>query len=424
MPIWVATYLLFLLCDQIVSKRFTVSVDQKTNVPFLVNLEHKKARPILDNVTLDEFRTRFGIENMDLSSENYTFGPPVESLVARSYDADETMRINVIKLMAIQDNDNLLREMKKVSDCINPTITFVQNKCLYFCPARAALSSMYFMDSTCTSLVTKIEVDTTLQFDEDERLLVQNGSIWVVHTNLKLGVPNIALAQLEVTSNMTARFSNATLLSQKQGDGSFKGGLGSFQKNWVPFIYDDSINFVESHSPMHVVKMEHPVDFGDFENYKSTLVTTVSTTHEDKLQWNFGGIRGGTPAHLINSKEYLTFFHSMSHLPGNPKSTYVMGALTFSSSPPFRVVRISQVPLVNKQLYEGPWSRNRFKDYIVFPMGYVFMHNSTEVHTDIAALKDHHNVDVLLSFGYQDYQGWTVKIDLDELIKSMVTVVE
>jgi len=244
----------------------------------------------------------------------------------------------------------------------------------------------------------------------------------VIHTSLKPGIPTIALVRLEVTSNMTARYSNATLLFQKQGDGLFKGGLGSFQKNWVPFIYNDSINFIESHSPMHVVKLEHPVDFGNFDNYKSTLLTTVSSTQEDSLQWNFGGIRGGTPAHLINPEEYLTFFHSMSHLPGNPKSTYFMGALTLSSSPPFRIVRISQVPLVNKHLYEGPWSRNRFKDYIVFPMGYVFIFNSTQVLTDIAARIDYQSVDVLLSFGYQDYQGWTAKMNLDELIKSMITV--
>ena len=30
------------------------------------------------------------------------------------------------------------------------------------------------------------------------------------------------------------------------------------------------------------------------------------------------------------------------------------------------------------------------------------------------------NIEILLSFGYQDYEGWTVKINLNELLESMI----
>lgn len=66
------------------------------------------------------------------------------------------------------------------------------------------------------------------------------------------------------------------------------------------------------------------------------------------IRWEFGAPRGGTPALLVNG-EYLAFFHSkkrvFKHGTTSKIGTYFMGAYTFSSEPPFMLLRASRVRL-------------------------------------------------------------------------------
>jgi hypothetical protein len=232
-------------------------------------------------------------------------------------------------------------------------------------------------------------------------------------------------------------------------------------------------------------------------------VSKASTKITDLIHWNYGELRGGTPAHKINDREYFSFFHSSHKLPGNGiRVTYFIGAYTFSSSPPFHLIRVSPVPLVppGNKFYSGQWNSKRL-DYVIFASGYIFTYidehgkewfgnelsdiveaisssvlpTTTTTHTSIqrnnilvlnSTADDHadtvsvaadtvekqepnnqpqtqkqaaaerasrlaaqsrmsesnnyEGVHLLVSFGYQDVEGWTAKINLRDLLHSMI----
>ncbi len=116
-------------------------------------------------------------------------------------------------------------------------------------------------------------------------------------------------------------------------------------------------------------------------------------------------MRGSTPAYMVNGS-YLTFFHSTTFL--SFKNSYMMGALTFSAHPPFKVLKITPFPIADFWSYQGEWSffqRTRNIDYILFPMNF-YMHRD-KIH---------------LSLGRQDKEGWLYSLSYNELIESMVPV--
>ncbi len=141
--------------------------------------------------------------------------------------------------------------------------------------------------------------------------------------------------------------------------------------------------------------------------------------------WDYGMIKGGTPAIRISNDSYFAFFHSKEFLHPNFQASYVFGAYTFSSKPPYELQSFSRVPLVHRQFYDGPWSKYRnMIDYIVFPMSFVIKG------------QDHHNfkyqecdgkecwqkVTLLLSLGWQDILGYIVEVNLYDVLKTLVPV--
>ncbi len=78
---------------------------------------------------------------------------------------------------------------------------------------------------------------------------------------------------------------------------------------------------------------------------------TIANT-KGNVHWEWGPIRGGTQAFLVDG-EYLSFFHSSkdmrsAHSPKDKISHYFMGAYTFNPNPPFNITRISPEPITEK----------------------------------------------------------------------------
>ena len=78
--------------------------------------------------------------------------------------------------------------------------------------------------------------------------------------------------------------------------------------------------------------------------------------NSNNFTWLYGELRGGTPAVLINNSFYFSFFHSSNE----PKEsgddvlkTYVMGAYVFCKKPPFKILKISALPIVHNSMYTG-----------------------------------------------------------------------
>jgi predicted GH43/DUF377 family glycosyl hydrolase len=177
------------------------------------------------------------------------------------------------------------------------------------------------------------------------------------------------------------------------------------QKNWVPFMWNRTVHMVQYLNPLTVLQLTSQVSGHD--HLLPAWETSVVNVCDQRLSdyWNYGEIRGGTPAYLHNGS-YLTFFHSVSC--ASIFKTYVYGALTFSRDPPFRVEKITPFPIADYWSYQGEWNRfmqTRRIDYVLFPMNFQIFDDQ-----------------INLSLGRQDDEGWIYEISYKELSETMVPV--
>jgi hypothetical protein len=105
---------------------------------------------------------------------------------------------------------------------------------------------------------------------------------------------------------------------------------------------------------------------------QTVLSKVFSTAEFIPLSWNFGELRGGSNAILVNDGHkdvYISIFHSIKAFKEKREMTYWFGAYTFSSSPPFKLLSISPVPIATNSLYDGAWFHynNMHFDYVAYP---------------------------------------------------------
>ena len=173
------------------------------------------------------------------------------------------------------------------------------------------------------------------------------------------------------------------------------------QKNWAPFIFNDTILLVIYVNPLTVIEMKE----AESTLHLNSEIVSRSTFKE--IPWSYGSLRGGTNAIFLSTEDmYIAFFHSSTAFPFNGRKTYFMGAYTFSSKPPFELISISPFPVLHHWLYEGKWDylSKRLVDYCPFPMS-------------LAIAKDN---SLLLTIGHNDEYAYITKIKLELLLPSMV----
>jgi len=173
------------------------------------------------------------------------------------------------------------------------------------------------------------------------------------------------------------------------------------EKNWVPFIYENDLLLAYSLSPHKIFR---PSLDG------SEQCDLVANTYPS-LVWEWGELRGGTPALKLNDNYYLGFFHSsilLSTVHSNfqPVPHYFMGAYLFSSTPPFEIKYISPEPIIGKNFYHGLeyepyWHPVR----VVFPCGLVI-----------------HDDELWITYGRQDHEIWIAKLDKKKVLSSLIHV--
>jgi predicted GH43/DUF377 family glycosyl hydrolase len=168
------------------------------------------------------------------------------------------------------------------------------------------------------------------------------------------------------------------------------------EKNWVPLIYNDELLLAYSISPHRI---ERPID--------GTHASETFSLSPAKIPWNWGILRGGTPA-LPEGDEYLAFFHSTKDMAsiqskGQEVTHYFMGAYTFASEPPFAITRISPEPIFAKNFYTAPDYKTWKPLRCVFAAGYV-------------SNDDY----VWVAYGRQDHESWIVKLDKKGLLNSLI----
>lgn len=248
-----------------------------------------------------------------------------------------------------------------------------------------------------TLLKSSVEGENT--YIQDPRLIVIKDKLYIAYSDLvkqpKAEKPKrlMCLAEISYDGN-TFSTVNRDCIYDFEGDINNK-----FEKNWVPFNYQDILLLAYSIAP-HKVFL--PL-LG--QNRCATIAESTMMN-----RWEWGILRGGTPALLIDKNHYLAFFHSsipIATVQSNSQSMphYFMGAYLFDSHPPFSLRKMSPNPIVTKDFYTGESYPTWKPLNVVFPCGFIFDTNY-----------------IWISYGRQDYEAWIVKLDKSALLKSLIPV--
>ena len=178
------------------------------------------------------------------------------------------------------------------------------------------------------------------------------------------------------------------------------------EKNWVPFIYEDSIHFVYCINPPVVVRV--PTEVAALNASDPIRTEFVSAADNATARWRYGDMRGGTPAvYDAALGGYVAFFHSQitfrEATPTGPRPvrSYLMGCYVFAAQPPFGIQLISERPLVGPDFYNESLVNAR-NWRIVFPAGVMVLADS-----------------ILVSYGRNDTMTRVVRFDRRKLIQSL-----
>jgi predicted GH43/DUF377 family glycosyl hydrolase len=225
---------------------------------------------------------------------------------------------------------------------------------------------------------------------EDCRLFVFRGEPYISYTEMVGYIPGV---------NYTCIMEYARL-SLKRGKWSVEqewtpqyGNNNGFakEKNWVFFEHDKKLHCIYGTDPEHVV----------LELDGSKVVREYRTKGPS---WHWGHVRGGTPPVDLGDGRLLAIFHSS--LPTEEPPHYVRyyaAAYTFESKPPFRILQISEQPILAGSEEDGHRTDPRYtegwKPYVVFPCGLV-----------------PDGKDWLLSFGINDWQCAVGRLRADQLL--------
>lgn len=170
------------------------------------------------------------------------------------------------------------------------------------------------------------------------------------------------------------------------------------EKAWVPFEFKRKLLLAYSILP-------HKIFYPRLDG--TGICDTVACT-ESNISWDWGILRGGTPA-FLEKEGYLAFFHSSialasAYSSGKQLAHYFIGAYLFSREPPFDILKTSPEPIIGKNFYNGTLYKPYWKPIrCVFPCGYI---------------SDDQNI--WITYGRDDHETWIVKMDKKGLLNSLV----
>ena len=323
----------------------------------------------------------------------------------------EIHNLNNINTPYVLDNKQI--KMPEFPDAFNPSIVKWQGKTLMSFrirdPNTASTDQIGFVWLTddfklagTPSILERFNESLSKyfympSFAQDPRLITLNDELYIIYSNILPTHSGQAVRRMVVG---TVKFDGSRftvddphpLLSIDGFD------LDKKEKNWVPFIFEDNLLLAYSISPHRVV---HPL-------YMENTCVNFSLC-QNSVQWDWGVIRGGTPAMKIGDR-YLSFFHSLKGMQTvqsdkEMMTHYFMGAYTFEADPPFTIKSMSQKPIMAKTFYEGPMYVNWKPLRAVYPMGFIM-----------------DDTFIWLSYGRQDHEIWVVKLDTKGLLNSLKAV--
>jgi predicted GH43/DUF377 family glycosyl hydrolase len=247
--------------------------------------------------------------------------------------------------------------------------------------------------------ILKIQLDepSLLPHVQDPRLIAIDNRLYMVYSNMIFKdeffreIKRMYLGEIAFDGQtFTIEWPECLYQFERSGD--------RWEKNWTPFEYKEQLLLAYSLTPHRIMwPLRGTRECLDFA---STQILT---------SWQWGDLRGGTPA-ILDGDHYLGFFHSSTYLKtansdGKKIQHYFMGAYTFSAHPPFQIEKISRKPIVGDGFYQGPAHKTWKPLRVVFPTGLL-------VEPGI----------VWVFYGKQDHEIWVAKIDKKKLMDSLVEV--
>jgi len=186
---------------------------------------------------------------------------------------------------------------------------------------------------------------------------------------------------------LDAQFSNVARFDPIYGNNLAQAMVNDgHEKNWLYFVHDNAPHLLYSANPHVVVRLN-----GRLES------ETKYITDEFNPLWKFGEVRGGSNPILVDGL-YWTFFHSS--LPWiNKKRRYYMGAYAFDAKPPFRIARMTTLPILTGTNQQDWWPG---LPAVVFPCGAFF---------DIAKNQ------FVVSYGINDVDCGYIKLPLGDMLE-------
>jgi predicted GH43/DUF377 family glycosyl hydrolase len=379
---------------------------------FLLN--KGSAREILDEATIATLG--FKVDELETSPwsivSQFKIGEPIALIKWVDYSADDITRVELLKNRALQEQ--LILDMFHLGEAQNPSVVKFQGRLLMVTAfawgqIEGQNADGYvrykWVNHSSYPFYSKdkyLGIDTKTNFLEghtpdkllwgvDPRAVVLNASrVWIAYNDQHF-TSVMGVADLVVNSSGLADIvfhCNAV---------EYAGAPGAVEKNWAPFVYNNTVLYVQKIRPMHVLQSQ-------IEGPGKMHFGGISLSREWKAPWwTWGDFRGGTNAMRVGDV-YLAFFHSSTQLPRHFMKTYFFGAYTFTAEPPFRVLGVSQVPIMNWALYTVAWSAfsKRGIDYVTFPTSY-FLEGDK----------------IMLSLGHQDKQGWLLTLKVDAVLASL-----
>ena len=335
--------------------------------------------------------------------ENLNIGKEIPMIKRNSFSPDDVVLFELQITHALQDFEPLLLSKEVICNgCKNPSIVLWNRQAILVYESRLQQRKLnyFWINITDYPLMTSqyLGVDQYVPW-KDSKTAIQGADARLVAFNdeiLYLAVENpvfhISLSAITKKGNQILSSDTLQILPDTNPN--------TKHKNWVPFIFNNTLYLLQTINPLHVVTLEKKSE----EN--SYIAKTISITHST-LKWSFGEIRGGSNPVYIGNNEYLGFFHSRYSIKFNTLTTYIFGAYTFTSSPMFKLSGISKFPIYIDSLHQGEWF-NKYFDYVVYPTS-SFINSSDD--------------SIYLTVGHNDLTGYLLKFSLNSVLKSLMPLI-
>jgi predicted GH43/DUF377 family glycosyl hydrolase len=177
------------------------------------------------------------------------------------------------------------------------------------------------------------------------------------------------------------------------------GGNGKrIEKNWTFFFYKGRLHLIYKTHPLEIHKLDFYLD-----PQTVTMTDRKEFPYSDNYKniWEFGHLRGGSCPVMFEG-EYLKVFHSSFDASDTKRRIYVSGFMTFEMTPPFRVTRMTRLPV----LFGSSCDQNMsWMPLVAFPCGAVLEGD-----------------DLLISCGVNDCFNAIVKFSRDEILNRLENV--